>query len=112
MAPRAKKVQTSASADQAGSAGKPVEKRKVGYLHEPDDTYAPALEKIQSERMFVMKVTDKGEYGDVAMGFHIKSGTHGTIRDVTIGGVNKCDCPSAVSLCCRRGKMFRSANRS
>lgn len=89
MAPRKAKNQ-----DGAG------EQRKSPYRDKPNDHYEANMKKVNSERMFILKITDAGEYGDLAKSFFIK-GSSGESYTVKIGNNLKkgsCSCQSAVSV--------------
>ncbi len=96
MAPRKAKKNQGGAGDDDGHAS---ERRKSPYRDEPNDNYDANMGKIMSERMFVLKVTDSGEYGDPARSFAIK-GSSGSAYTVNIANNLKgsCPCQSAVSI--------------
>ncbi|OIW28371.1 hypothetical protein CONLIGDRAFT_632635 [Coniochaeta ligniaria NRRL 30616] len=94
MAPRKGKKNQGGAGDDGGHAG---EKRKTPYRAEPNDNYAANMKKVFSERMFILKVTDSGEYDDLARTFSIK-GSSGSTYTVKISNNLKgsCSCESAM----------------
>jgi len=76
-----------------------VEKRKSPYRADPNDHYQANMKRINEERMFIINVTDSGEYGDNGWSFGIR-GTTGSNYRVNIGHTMTCDCTAFVSRCC------------
>lgn len=73
------------------------EKRLSPYSSEPNDHYKKNMDKISSERMFIAKVVDSGQYGDLARSF-IVYGSSGLPYTVNIGNKMDCNCTSCESL--------------
>ena len=95
MAPR----KTKKTQDDAGQADPiPGEKRKSAYRNEPNEHYDANMARVFSERMFILKATESGEYGDLAMSFSIQ-GNSESAYTVKIANKIKCNCQSAVSHC-------------
>jgi hypothetical protein len=70
------------------------EKRKSPYRSEPNDHYEKNMNKIDSERMFITKITDSGEYGDIGRSFSINGNTGS--YTVKIGNKMDCNCTAFV----------------
>lgn len=99
MAPRKAKKNQDDVGDDGDSGSNPEEQRKSPYRTNPNDHYDADMEKVNSERMFILKVNDSGEYGDLAKSFVIK-GSSGSVYTVKISNNLKrsCTCQSAVSI--------------
>ena len=76
-----------------------VEKRKSPYRSDPNDHYQANMKKVDDERMFIINVTDSGEYGDSGRSFGIRS-TSGSNYRVKIGHTMTCACTAFVTYCC------------
>lgn len=82
------------------------EKRLSPYRDEPNDNYDKNMEKINSERMFITKITDSGQYGDLARTFSVH-GSSGPPYTVDIGNKMRCNCTAFVGHC--SGQTFMAA---
>lgn len=71
-------------------------KKATGPRSEPDKYYESNMTKIEEDRMFIVSVLDKEEYGDAAYHFKFQSGDN--TYTVEIDRNPGCDCPSGVSL--------------
>jgi hypothetical protein len=75
------------------------EKRMSPYRSAPNDHYGKNMERINEERMFIIKITDAGEYGNGGRSFSIRSSTGDAVYTVKISHKMSCTCTSFVSHC-------------